>query len=143
MQVVESLRGCEPCGRTQVIRLMVAVRFVSLGVLIDGGRARVETEETVVIRTRSVMARRPLTIFAGWVAFLDVPGMLLISVRRCAEYFNVGAGRSVSASLACKRLWRHGSSSGLQAPLRFLTNAVVEVTYILPVAVCSNGPTIQ
>lgn len=95
MQVVESLRGCKPCGRTQVIRLMVAVRFVSLGVLIDGGRARVESEETVVIRTRSVMARRPLTIFAGWVATLDVPGMLLISVRRCAEYFNVGAGRSV------------------------------------------------
>ena len=95
MQVVESLRGWEPCGRTQVIRLMAAVRFVSLGVLIDGGRARVESEETVVIRTRSVMARRPLTIFAGWVATLDILGMLLISVRRCAEYLNVGAGRSV------------------------------------------------
>lgn len=96
MQVVESLRGCKLYGRTQVIRLMVAVRFVSLGVLIDGGRARVESEETVVIRTRSVMARRPLTIFAGWVATLDVPGMVLISARtKMRGIFNVGDGRSV------------------------------------------------
>ena len=95
MQVVESLRGCEPRERTQVIRFMVVVRFESLGVLIDGGRGRVESEETAVIRMRSVMARRPLTIFAGCVATLDVPVVLLISVRRCAENFNVGAGRSV------------------------------------------------
>ena len=95
MQVVESLRGCEPCGRTQVIRLMVAVRLLSLGVLIDGGRARVESEETVVSRMMGMMVRWPLIIFAGFVATLDVPGMLLICVQICAENFNDGAGRSV------------------------------------------------
>lgn len=77
----KSLRGRRYGWRPQVIRFMLAVRLASLGVLFNGGSVRVGREETVVSRTRSMMARRARINFVG----LWIEGQLILCTRYLAR----------------------------------------------------------
>ena len=55
------------------------MKLVSLGVLFDGERGRVESEETVVGWARSMMARRALIILVG----LGCDGRAILAAPVC------------------------------------------------------------